>query len=583
MPVRGIVLDPAGTPVANATVAVRPAAAIRSRMYVRWRDDLTTDARGEFALRVPCERVSVVAHAPPFAPCASFLNAGEATCTFRLSRQGEPFDGIVRDWEGGPVEGARVFAMFGSLTLETVTDATGEFRLGGLPKDPAERVTIVVTAAGYDAVEEGLLDCRFASREFRLAAKPMLKATFLDCETSPPVAHTSVFLNGASLGLRTDGAGTVCFREPDFRYVFWDRPYPRQQLRPWRYSGRSLFPGPATTRSVDLGILRVRKAVVLDVCFLVVDGDGHPIAGASIESNGRCLTTDRDGRAVLCDAEGEDLSSVEVAKGALRATLSSRPDPWGWMGRSVLAIDITPADVAAGKKTVRVTLEPRAPDLPPVDVQSEESGANTAPSMTFDQIKDLDAEEDRERTVWGVVSTADGRPAMGALVEYRTAALEPSSWQFVSRDPSTAAFKFATRDAATIDIRATRGCARSEAVRIEAGTSGVEGVELRLPRTITAAVRVVPPEPWLTDFISVDLSIGEYPSEMRSRLWSRTDVRFALPEAFGSAHFSVTCPGCEARAIDFSTVAELPRELGLVRSDACIFRESRAAREGNAS
>lgn len=162
--VRGITTDTQGTPISNVEVTLLPVARSRNGGY-SWNSSgkrtTSTDTDGAFQFPgTRAGRYELTANDPDHvsAPTIALdVPSGEGTKnvgTLTLDA-GTPVEGVVRDFSGDPVGGARVSAHQESAfhrrlrdpgVKTAMTGADGEFRIGGLRAAP---VDLVVEAEGY--------------------------------------------------------------------------------------------------------------------------------------------------------------------------------------------------------------------------------------------------------------------------------------------------------------------------------------------------------------------------------------------------------------------------------------------------
>jgi len=141
--VRGIVVTPDDQPVAGARVQGNaPVASASLRRRSSGRKEAFTDSNGKFVMdKVPAGEFNVSATSENYSPSASKMVRvveGQETEEVRLVLSASHFiEGTVKNENGDPVVGARVFAMEkggGGRRYDTYSEPEGRFRISNIPK-----------------------------------------------------------------------------------------------------------------------------------------------------------------------------------------------------------------------------------------------------------------------------------------------------------------------------------------------------------------------------------------------------------------------------------------------------------------
>ncbi len=299
---RGITADTQGTPISNVEVALLPVARSRSGGH-SWnssgRRTTSTDADGAFHFPgTRAGRYELTANHPDHVSVPTIaldVPLGEGTenlGTLTLGA-GTAVEGVVRDFSGDPVGGARVSAhqentfhrrLPDAGVRTAVTGADGRFRIGGLRPAPAD---LVVEAEGYarfdmTAVrpqggslveihlsEGGLLAGRVVGADGQGSANAFV---VLNLDHSPPTPRSVWSPLRSGHHTRTDADG---------RFLF-----------------NSLGPGPWSVQvpgehlAEDVGAIRLRPGEEREIevhlrvqsrlVGAVVDSSGAPVTGAEV-------------------------------------------------------------------------------------------------------------------------------------------------------------------------------------------------------------------------------------------------------------------------------------------------------------
>jgi protocatechuate 3,4-dioxygenase beta subunit len=278
--VSGSVISPDGTPVPKALVVVYPVVMGRGELPAT----TSTDARGRFRLEVTfAGDLHVAIDASGFAPRASVPAHPDTPVLVRLEK-GRTLEGTVRDRATKrPVAGARVssgtfFPFAGALPRagrrESVTDASGVYRLKALPNESA---SVSAMAKGY-ATASATAAVGVTRADLDLPRGAWLSGTIRTAKGAPvkgAVVSAAAFESTSPAGKHgreeTDGLGR-------FEIV---------GLTPGLFYVAAHHPGfaPAFTEPV-----RLRESLAVDLVLKdattaigrLVDADGRPAAGTIV-------------------------------------------------------------------------------------------------------------------------------------------------------------------------------------------------------------------------------------------------------------------------------------------------------------
>lgn len=301
---KGRVVDTNGAPVPRVTVAAVELVgrANAQPWYVRWTEEPTTDAEGEFTLQLRPGRYDVFFHHPGYAPkrVSSIDLTGVPTDLEVKLDQAVAISGRVVTARGEPVADLRVGVSVDGPEVSTRTAVDGTFLLAGLPsgkfsisivsddgsveedrmmKAPSENVTIELTPT-----------VRVSGRVTTKEGDPVTDFT---TSTAPPENNNSWHAPGTP----------QAFHDPEGRFVL-----ERVPVRPTELAVRA--PGFAQAR-VALQLENEKNVTGVEVKLeragsvtgRVTDASGAPIAGARalIPSTGSYGIT----MSAATDADGE--------------------------------------------------------------------------------------------------------------------------------------------------------------------------------------------------------------------------------------------------------------------------------------
>jgi hypothetical protein len=352
----GLVVDPAGAPVAGAEVRVLGGGAGATAL-VPLADRFRSGADGTFRFTAP-EAAVLEARKEGFAAGRARLDfAARVTrkVTIRLGPRGDAplaISGVVEERGGGPAEDALVSAVRKdrpfSPPASARTDVEGRFVLDGLvPGSWVLTATRPGSAPASTQAAAGTSDVRL-----RLGAGGALAGRVRDRRTGAPVAPFTVLVQGAE----TRGISVV---DPAGTYALDD-------LSPGDAAVQVVAPGYAPSPEVRVAIPQPgAPAATLDfdlapggtLTGVVVErGSGRPIADARVEVEGAPpslgvpvrseAATDRDGRFTLVGLAATRVSILAFADGHHGRILSAPPIPEGET-RGPITIELTP--VAPGE------------------------------------------------------------------------------------------------------------------------------------------------------------------------------------------------------------------------------------------
>ncbi len=324
--VRGIATDAQGTPISNVEVALLAVARARNGGY-SWnsagRRTTSTDADGAFQFSgTRAGRYELTANHPDHVSVPTIaldVPSGEGTKNVGVLTldAGTPVEGVVRDFSGDPVGGARVSAHQENTfhrrlrdpgVKAAVTGADGRFRIGGLKAAP---VDLVVEAEGYARFDMTALRPQGGSLvEVQLSEGALLAGRVVSAD-SQGTANAFVVLNLDHNAIAPPGvwsplrSGHHTRTDAEGRFHFG-----------------SLGPGPWSLQvagehlAEDVGAIRLRPGeereievhlrVQSRIAGVVVDSSGAPVTGAEVivqsldpagdpESTDSSLVTDAGG------------------------------------------------------------------------------------------------------------------------------------------------------------------------------------------------------------------------------------------------------------------------------------------------
>jgi RNA polymerase sigma-70 factor (ECF subfamily) len=211
--VRGVVVDPAGQPVAEAKVYLAQRPAYPKQPVDGTIAETTTDDAGGFSFATARPGLNTLAvlyedYAPAFLPVS--VPEDRPLITKVELEPGHAVQGHVRSSMGAPTGKTTVYAYFQGSLLRTVTPAEdGTFRVRGLP---ASGFDIGVTADGHLPQSIHVEQVPVGPLEFVLAPAARIAATVVDARTNLPVTEFFVrLLPPSEQGERKAGKGS----EPD--------------------------------------------------------------------------------------------------------------------------------------------------------------------------------------------------------------------------------------------------------------------------------------------------------------------------------------------------------------------------------
>jgi RNA polymerase sigma factor (sigma-70 family) len=292
VPVKGRVLDLEGRPVAGAAVRVVRVTVGKDGFGSLWQPswaglsaDVTTDRDGRFALSgvgrgrnvllsIEGSRIEhkLVAVTTPAADAAPASGIGIEV----VAKPTKPVEGTVRvKGTGKPLAGVIVYGEEGAhhRRVRAITDDRGQYRLVGLPKAPAYRLTV------YPSLDSGCLSTfttvadgeglRPITVDFEVRRGIQVRCRFIDKETKEPVRgelrYTPLEVN--PLHVEADGgSGRIPNHESSRVHV----PGPDGVFRLLAYSGPGLLYG-----NLQGNALRYLHAKIDPADFAKARGDGH--------------------------------------------------------------------------------------------------------------------------------------------------------------------------------------------------------------------------------------------------------------------------------------------------------------------
>jgi RNA polymerase sigma factor (sigma-70 family) len=333
-------------PLAGAAVWVR---------VTRGKSEVTqakTDDEGRCALALPGEPhflLQVAVTHPGFVPLELRWIAPEVpeTSTMALER-GVPIGGTVRDEQGRPIAGARVFPIVwearmpqdwpelapGPDDLAARSDDQGRWRSDSLPAGagPDVRLNVLVTHPDHIAIEQHIQpdEARAQSNVLVLRAGRSVAGTVLSPTGRPVAGATIVVLyrhgGGRFARIGTDPAGR--FQTGRIIDPAWDEMALTVQAEGFASTLRPI------TNAAEIPPQVIRLTPRRPLRGRVVDTQGRPIPGAVVEptrefGNGQLdweAETDADGRFVWFEAPTAGTLYLNVSKPSLRRALGRRID-----------------------------------------------------------------------------------------------------------------------------------------------------------------------------------------------------------------------------------------------------------------
>lgn len=264
-----------GDPVSGATVTTGQTQTV-------------TDSQGDYTLFGPVGSYELTAY-PPFgenlleAQVSVSVAAGEEqTRNFALP-VGGVLEGVVRDPDSAPVEGAMVSAcrLNGTLIAEIATDAQGRYTL---PRMPGGNVLLYVTPSlGTELVEQSLLVATVAgqtvTKDVMLARGAVVQCTVKDAAGNPvPNARVSLYgaLSVARRYTNTEGTCTFSGVESGDYEVRVEAPAEMPHLRE-----QSLLAEFAVNQTYNLQFVLPQSGVLKGA---VRDVDGNGVPGALVRA-----------------------------------------------------------------------------------------------------------------------------------------------------------------------------------------------------------------------------------------------------------------------------------------------------------
>jgi protocatechuate 3,4-dioxygenase beta subunit len=333
---RGRVVDPAGKPIAEASVRVSRPEGETSRfmfriggMEDRQKPDAWSAADGTFRVAglEPGEYVLVVqreGYALKQVPSVKVQAEGANDWPPVVLSPGVALAGFVRNGKGEPVVGAQVssFAIDAGPRGTATTDPEGRFRLDGFGSDRA--VMLSVTAEGYAPVRREVTP---PSEDLAIVLKTTgtIRGRVEDAGSNQPVTDFSASYRaprtggfGGGMQIRMGGDTEKSFQSPDGTFELTDVPAGK-----WNVIASAAGYRPAEVAGIEIGEGETKEGVILSlkkgasVSGRVLDprrGTGVPNASVSWSQD----SGQRPGIAMLARLAGESTAVATDADGRYR-------------------------------------------------------------------------------------------------------------------------------------------------------------------------------------------------------------------------------------------------------------------------
>ncbi|MGD0767949.1 MAG: carboxypeptidase regulatory-like domain-containing protein [Tepidisphaeraceae bacterium] len=278
----GVVVNPEGSPVAGAAVALG-----QQRFSSNAIPAENTDASGHFSYHFdPGQQILLTIQAKGFAPQLKRFAMGQQkqSLTIQLSSP-HRITGTVVNASGNPVPNARIDVQSWQGTNNTLnanfqTDGTGHFHWN---EAPAEPVTVSVSAQGLRGVNDQVLTPD-QDNVIKLGAVSHIRGTVTDAETGKPIENIQVVF-----GIKFNPEQPVFWQpgmslnavRPGGKFDFTDQwPYPGIAVK---IEASGYMPVESRVVKSDEGdvTLDLKMKPGKDLILTVQSADGKPVAGAT--------------------------------------------------------------------------------------------------------------------------------------------------------------------------------------------------------------------------------------------------------------------------------------------------------------
>jgi RNA polymerase sigma factor (sigma-70 family) len=330
----GIVVDPAGKPVAGATVTLLGVAQ-GEQALAPLRDHFTSDEKGEFTFHAPDEALLEARH-PSFGTGRARM-AGAALVSHRLTlalpaKDGAPLlgtehiSGRVVDGEGAPVPGALVEATQSSHDKEdakgasgqATTDAAGRFTIEGL--DPGSH-RVRASRAGYGTKIAAPVAAGTADLVLDLRRGASVSGRVVEGEGGAPLPSFNVLVDLRQGPLEEISVVVRSVVDAEGRFSVPDIGPGQYRVRATAYGHSPSAPIDVAVTDAPVGPLEIRMGRGGTLVGRLVETDsGEPIEGARVSIHGHAEASTAAPALInaLTNKRGEfELSGVPVGTRSL--------------------------------------------------------------------------------------------------------------------------------------------------------------------------------------------------------------------------------------------------------------------------
>ena len=277
----GVVVNPEGSPVAGAAVALG-----QQRFSSNAIPPENTDASGHFGYHFDAgQQIMLTIQAKGFAPQMKRFAMGQQkqSLTIQLSAP-HRITGTVVNASGNPVPNARIDVQSwqntnGTLNANFQTDGTGHFHWN---EAPAEPITVSVSAQGLRGVNDQVLTPD-QDNVIKLSAVSHIRGTVTDAETGKPIENSHLVMGiqwSADQPVTWQPGWTVIAVRASGKFNFVDQwPYPGIAVK---VEASGYMPVESRVVKSDEGdvTLDLKMKPGKDLILTVQTADGKPVAGA---------------------------------------------------------------------------------------------------------------------------------------------------------------------------------------------------------------------------------------------------------------------------------------------------------------